>query len=1110
MNGKKIFILFFFILTINFVFSYSGKIASIEVNSSLNKSVYNPYSNTFIEIKFSSGQIKNIMTDSLGNYNVETKDIFCWSGCNVVPPIGGEYLIIEKETPISIEYHTSNYINKFENYFEDVIIDESSDKYNNIKEIDKNLPGISKDGYYIEYNGSILTSDLVDNLRLSLNAYWMEFSSNKEKIVFKSDNLSNKEYTFNISNINGSSSFYLKYIYIYDGSLPNLKLSNNKGEYQSIDKSNLIYYNGYIKKINGFDGENNDQTVKSFSSIQDPPLPSFSLSSICRSLKNNPSNYYPIILIHGIHGDEEKYWGHIPDKFSDKGFKVYQIEYSPANGDNRYNAYLLKGCIDAVKIHATSSQVNLIGHSMGGLVARVYTAGLGRNSFGNYINYDSDIAHLVTIGSPLYGSYASNKLVEGDIGLRNLYNTKEILTFGKYTNENFNEASYHDLSVGSALTWNLNQKGISSSIGYLAISGIADDIIVINAFYYEADDSDSVVSASSTSLLNHNIPLVLLQLNHANEHGKSVIPLAPWCSSTISTCSINNLVSGISSFLKDSGESNVKNNFNLKSNEYYLTQNSINYPFNEGMVLIRFTGSNTPCPSCVKLRKSSIDYPLVKNIDTGIFTYYSGNSVELGTTISSGNYDLYVNNQDTGKDINIQSLRTNVYEINLDSSLPKPPNFYHMEPGDETTALIKDNYYTFRFSGLNTIYNTCKLRINKSSSMEFLSLKSGLQNQSIIFPLIFNTTLCDTTNNILEFFVNVIPDSDNDGIKDNLDNCPNNYNPDQKDLDNDGIGDACDNQLIDFYMLNGSVFPGNSYLYFNSPPKIYDNESTLAFFFYTYNPLDSEVNLPTITSLDNISMIHSFNFEGGGLVKSGFVWVIGPLNPGQHLFKINIDPNNQFKETNESNNEFNIQFYVYNSSINTQPIIDPKKPRILKTLPRRNSFTNGSNFYIRYSEDNCKSLGLTISGQQSGGGGAGPCESGRNVEKFINQDLSSFDGQEVKYKFTITDLAGNIGESREIPINVDTTPPIINYINKTIDNKRVKFTINISELNLDSVKYIDNSDSRPKWKLLCSRLKEGNICERKITFKPGTHNLTIRAVDKAGNSDSKQVEFNLA
>ena len=36
------------------------------------------------------------------------------------------------------------------------------------------------------------------------------------------------------------------------------------------------------------------------------------------------------------------------------------------------------------------------------------------------------------------------------------------------------------------------------------------------------------------------------------------------------------------------------------------------------------------------------------------------------------------------------------------------------------------------------------------------------------------------------------PDTDEDGIPDYYDNCPNTYNPDQEDSDDDGIGDVCD------------------------------------------------------------------------------------------------------------------------------------------------------------------------------------------------------------------------------------------------------------------------------------------------------------------------------
>ena len=35
-------------------------------------------------------------------------------------------------------------------------------------------------------------------------------------------------------------------------------------------------------------------------------------------------------------------------------------------------------------------------------------------------------------------------------------------------------------------------------------------------------------------------------------------------------------------------------------------------------------------------------------------------------------------------------------------------------------------------------------------------------------------------------------DSDGDGVNDDLDNCPNNFNPSQRDSDDDGLGDICD------------------------------------------------------------------------------------------------------------------------------------------------------------------------------------------------------------------------------------------------------------------------------------------------------------------------------
>jgi len=205
----------------------------------------------------------------------------------------------------------------------------------------------------------------------------------------------------------------------------------------------------------------------------------------------------------------------------------------------------------------------------------------------------------------------------------------------------------------------------------------------------------------------------------------------------------------------------------------------------------------------------------------------------------------------------------------------------------------------------------------------------------------------------------------------------------------------------------------------------------------------------------------------------------------------------------------NLTFMAVNGSTiitkNISFLIDSENPKISSTLPKSKSFTNGSNFYVKYTENNCNSLKLVINNSQVSGINSS-CFSGKNVERFVNVNLNSYNNQEIEYQFIIKDKSNNSAESKKVKVKVDTTKPVINSFVNITNGKKVTFTLNITELNFDEVNYIDYKDPKPKTKVLCSKLKNG-ICSSTKTFKTGEHNITINVLDKAGNIVSRDTRF---
>jgi hypothetical protein len=189
--------------------------------------------------------------------------------------------------------------------------------------------------------------------------------------------------------------------------------------------------------------------------------------------------------------------------------------------------------------------------------------------------------------------------------------------------------------------------------------------------------------------------------------------------------------------------------------------------------------------------------------------------------------------------------------------------------------------------------------------------------------------------------------------------------------------------------------------------------------------------------------------------------------------------------------------------------VDSRDPRISRTEPRR-GFADG-NFHIQFTEENPEELILFYGNsiRQKAVDLENDCyEYRRRQYCDVSVDLDYFDGQEIGYWFELTDVVGNVDKSREVEVDVDTSFPVVNYINYTIDRRYVEFEISVDDDNFDEVNYIDYSDRSPRERRLCSRLREG-ICESRKSFREGHHEIDLTIMDEAGNSVSESISFDI-
>lgn len=229
--------------------------------------------------------------------------------------------------------------------------------------------------------------------------------------------------------------------------------------------------------------------------------------------------------------------------------------------------------------------------------------------------------------------------------------------------------------------------------------------------------------------------------------------------------------------------------------------------------------------------------------------------------------------------------------------------------------------------------------------------------------------------------------------------------------------------------------------------------------------------------------------------------------PGSPAFSKNIsfkEGENQivFKAVDEAGNEANQSATFF---------IDSKKPKISKTFPKK-GFANGK-FEVTFAEENPKTLILHY-GSNTKELNINDCVKDKgDYSCNTTVDLSSYNGQDIVYWFSLEDIVGNIAESKQLTLSVDISAPIVtnpdSFFSVINGTKYVQFALNITEPNFAEVtySYID-SKGKLKEKVLCTSLKNGE-CNKKVSFLKGSYDLTVNVADDAGNKIGLPASFTI-
>lgn len=175
----------------------------------------------------------------------------------------------------------------------------------------------------------------------------------------------------------------------------------------------------------------------------------------------------PVVLVPGFTTGPIIDTGYFPlrDRLRSSGYDVTLLTYPDYGlGDIRTNSARLAATVAAVKARTGAAKVDIVSHSMGGLVSRYYVKNLGGAA-----NVDS----LIMLGTPNYGT--------------NLANIAEFLTFGSCVGI----TSCEQMARGSGFLNDLNAGDDTiGSVRYTSIATKVDLVVTPYSTSFLANDGN--------------------------------------------------------------------------------------------------------------------------------------------------------------------------------------------------------------------------------------------------------------------------------------------------------------------------------------------------------------------------------------------------------------------------------------------------------------------------------------------------------------------------------------------------------------------------------------------------------------------------------------------